>query len=239
LDLGKYDVLDFSIISENLDIYRDGAVLTIQLVLFSLSLGLILAVPLAILQNSGLRIVSWPVAAYSYFFRGTPLLIQIFLIYYGIGQFESLKETILWAFFKDPYRCALTAFVLNTAAYTCEILRGAMDRVPKGELEAAKAAGMSPAKILRRIILPNSFRRALPAYANEAIFMLHGTSLASTITLVELTGAARMINSRYYSPYEAFLFAGVLYMAMTFVMTGLFKLLEKRWYRHLDLARAT
>jgi arginine/ornithine transport system permease protein len=228
-------MLDFSIIADNLALYRDGAILTIQLVMTSLFLGLILAVPLAILQNSALRIFSWPVAAFSYFFRGTPLLIQIFLVYYGIGQFDGIKESVLWTFFKDPYRCALAAFVLNTAAYTCEILRGAMTRVPKGELEAGKAAGMSPIKILRRIVLPNSFRRALPAYANEAVFMLHGTSLASTITLVEITGAARMVNSRYYSPYEAFLFAAAIYMAMTLIITGSFKLLEKKWYRHLNL----
>lgn len=229
-------MFDISIIHDNLPAYWDGTLLTLQLVMASLTIGLTVAIPLAIAQQYGPRFLAWPIFIYSYFFRGTPLLVQIFLIYYGIGQFEWIKDTMLWTLFEDAHRCALTAFALNTAAYTCEILRGSFDRMPQGELEAAKAAGMTPLTIMRRIILPSSMRRALPAYANEAIFMLHGTSLASTITLVEITGVARNINSSYYSPYEAFIFAGLLYLIIASTFSGLFKLLEFRWSKHLRIS---
>jgi len=157
----------------------------------------------------------------------------MFLIYYGTGQFELLKTSFLWIFFKEAYFCALFAFSLNTCAYTTEIIRGAIENTPHGEIEAAKAAGMSLLLRLRRIILPSAFRRALPSYSNEIIFMLHGSSLASVITIIDITGAARKVNSTYYSPYEAFLTAAVFYMAITFIIIWLVKKLEIRWFAHL------
>jgi arginine/ornithine transport system permease protein len=158
----------------------------------------------------------------------------MFLIYYGFGQFDFIKESLLWPFFREAYLCALFAFTLNTCAYTIEILRGAIKATPHGEVEAAMAAGMSRFLMVRRIILPSAFRRALPAYSNEIIFMLHGSSLASVITIVDITGAARIINSRFYSPYEAFLTAAVFYMAITFLIVFLVKKLEVRWFAHLQ-----
>lgn len=226
--------MDFSIIIENLPIYLTGLKNTIILVSISLALGLVLAVPLAILRNYGSALVQLPIRAFVYFFRGTPLLVQMFLIYYGFGQFDLIKESLLWPFFREAYLCALFAFTLNTAAYTTEILRGAIKATPHGEIEAAMAAGMSRFLMVRRIILPSAFRRALPAYSNEIIFMLHGSSLASVITIVDITGAARIINSRFYSPYEAFLTAAVLYMAITFLIVFLVKKLEVRWFAHLQ-----
>ena len=226
--------MDFSIILENLPIYLTGLKNTIILVSISLALGLVIAVPLAILRNYGGPLVQLPIRAFVYFFRGTPLLVQMFLIYYGFGQFELIKESLLWPFFREAYLCALFAFTLNTAAYTTEILRGAIKATPHGEIEAAMAAGMSRFLMVRRIILPSAFRRALPAYSNEIIFMLHGSSLASVITIVDITGAARIINSRFYSPYEAFLTAAVLYMAITFLIVFLVKKLEVRWFAHLQ-----
>jgi arginine/ornithine transport system permease protein len=135
--------------------------------------------------------------------------------------------------FQQAYWCALIAFTLNTAAYTTEILRGAIRTMPQGEIEAAKACGMSRPLMLRRIILPSSFRRALPAYSNEVVFMLHGSAIASVITIVDLTGAARIVNSRYYSPYEAFITAALFYMALTLLIVLLFKWIERRWFAHL------
>lgn len=226
--------MDFSIIIENIDVYLGGFLITLKLVSLSLIYGFFIAVILAILLTiSKNPAITLPIRAFVYFFRGTPLLIQMFLIYYGTGQFEALKASFLWEFFKDAYFCALFAFALNTGAYTTEIFRGAIMNTPLGEIEAAKAAGMSQGLMLRRIIMPSAFRRALPAYGNEMIFMLHGTALASVITIVDITGAARIINSRFYSPYEAFLTAALFYMVITFSMVWILKKIEHRWMAHL------
>ncbi len=225
--------MDFSIITDNIGIYLLGLKNTLILVSSSLIIGLIFAIPLAVLRTSKNILISGPINAYTYFFRGTPLLVQMFLIYYGMGQFESIKTSFLWTFFREAYFCALFAFTLNTCAYTIEIIRGAIENTPHGEVEAAKAAGMSMMLRFRRIILPSSFRRALPSYGNEIIFMLHGSSLASVITIIDITGAARIINSRYYSPYEAYLTAGAFYLTITFILVWLLKKLEYRWLAHL------
>lgn len=226
--------MEFSIITDNIGIYLEGLKNTLILVSISLFIGLLLAVPLAVLRTSASNVVQAPIRAYVYFFRGTPLLVQMFLVYYGFGQFEFLKQSFLWTFFQEAYFCALFAFTLNTCAYTTEIIRGAIVATPHGEIEAAIAAGMSRMTMLRRIVLPSAFRRALPAYSNEIIFMLHGSSLASVITIIDITGAARIINSRYYSPYEAFLTAAVFYMAITFTIVFFVRKLENRWYAHLQ-----
>ena len=225
--------MDFSIITENIGVYLQGLKNTVILVSASLVLGLLLAVPLAVLRTSGHYLVQAVIRAYVYFFRGTPLLVQMFILYYGLGQFEWMQKSVLWILFQEAYFCALLAFTLNTAAYTTEIIRGAIEATPHGEVEAAKAAGMSRILMLRRIILPSAFRRALPTYSNEIIFMLHGSSLASVITIIDITGAARIISTRYYSPYEAFLTAAVFYMSLTFLIVFLVKKLEVRWFAHL------
>ena len=162
---------------------------------------------------------------------------QIFLVYYGLGQFEGVRASALWPILREPYWCAIIAFALNTGAYTAEILRGAIQAVPVGEVEAAKAFGMSRALSLRRIILPRAVRIALPAYGNEVILMLKGSALASTITLLDLTGMARTIIARTYMPVEIFLAAGLIYLAITFVFVQLFRLLERRLSRHVAAAR--
>ncbi len=225
--------MEFSIIFDNLGQYMGGLWTTTWLVALSLIFGLFLAVPLAVLRTSKNYVVQAPIRAYVYFFRGTPLLVQMFIIYYGFGQFEMIKTSLLWPLFKHAWFCALFAFTLNTGAYTTEIIRGAIEATPHGEIEAAKAAGMSRLLMLRRIVLPSAFRRALPQYSNEIIFMLHGSAIASTITIVDILGVARIINSRYYSPYEAFLTAAVFYMTITFVTVFFIKKLEGRWFAHL------
>lgn len=226
--------MDFTIIAHEWPIYWQGFYTTVWLVALSLVMGLVIAVPLAIGRNSRHWLIKGPVWAYIYFFRGTPLLVQLFLIYYGAGQWQWLRESMAWQLFSQAWFCALFAFTLNTSAYTAEIIRGAINGMPTGQVEAAHAYGMSKFTTLRRIILPNAFRRALLAYSNEVIFMLHGSAVAGIITIVDLTGAARIVNSRYYSPFEAFLAAGLLYMCLTFALVWGFRRLENRWSKHLQ-----
>ncbi len=226
-------MIDLEIVAANLPLYLRGLWTTVWLTFSSLALGLLLAVPLGLARTSRNPLINGPVWAYTWFFRGTPLLVQLFMIYYGAGQFEAIRSSVLWPLLSQAWFCALLAFTLNTAAYTAEIVRGAVLATPAGEIEAARALGMSRALVLRRIVLPSAFRRALPAYGNEMVFMLHGSAVASVVTIVDLTGAARIVNSRYYSPYEAFLTAALFYMVLTFAIVGLVKLLERRWHAHL------
>lgn len=225
--------MDFSIVTDNLGLYLGGLGTTLWLVAVSLLLGLLLAVPLGIARTSASPLINGPVWAYTYLFRGTPLLVQLFLIYYGAGQFPLITESFLWPLLSQAWFCALLAFTLNTAAYTAEIVRGAIATTPPGEIEAAKALGMSPLLALRRITLPSALRRALPAYGNEVIFMLHGSAVASVVTIVDLTGAARIVNSRFYTPYEAFLTAAAFYLVLTFAIVLLFRAVERRVFAHM------
>ena len=226
--------MDFAPILENYQLYLEGLVTTVKLVFVALIIGLGMAVPLAVMRTSSNPLINAPVWAYTYFFRGTPLLVQMFMIYYGLGQWQFMIDISQeWTFLRDAYWYALFAFTLNTAAYTTEIIRGAIEGTPYGEIEAARACGMSKFQTYTRIILPSAFRRALPAYSNEVIFMLHGSAIASVITIVDITGAARIVNSRYFSPYEAFVSAAILYLCLTFLIVGGFRLLEQRWFAHL------
>ncbi|AOW82256.1 ABC transporter permease [Vibrio mimicus] len=221
--------MDFSLIIESLPVYLSGLWTTVWLVSLSLVIGLMCAIPLAIARNSKQKLLSYPAWGYIYFLRGTPLLVQLYLIYYGMDQWFPVKGT-LW---EHAWFCALVAFILNTSAYTAEIIRGAINGLPKGEVEAAKAYGMSRLQTYKRIILPSALRRALPAYSNEVIFMLHGSAVAGIVTIMDLTGAARLVNSRYYAPFEAFLSAGLFYMALTFIILWCFKQAEKRFLAYL------
>jgi len=204
----------------------EGTWVTTQLVSLSLVLGLALALPLALLRISPNPLLWMPVYGYIFYFRGTPLLVQIFLTYYGLSQFEAVRESMLWPVLKEAYWCAIIAFTLNTAAYTAEILRGAIQAMPFGEVEAARACGMSKLLLYRRIILPRAVRLGLPAYSNEVILMLKGSALASVITLLDITGVARVIVARSFAPYELFLMAGAIYLVMTFAITRGFKRVE-------------
>ncbi|MDZ3836366.1 MAG: ABC transporter permease [Rhodospirillales bacterium] len=228
--------MNLDVIVANLPKLAQGAALTLELVALSLIAGAAIALPLALMRVSERGWLRLPAYAYIFVFRGTPLLVQIFLVYYGLGQFEGVRASALWPILREPYWCAIIAFALNTGAYTAEILRGAIQAVPVGEVEAANAFGMSRALSLRRIILPRAVRIALPAYGNEVILMLKGSALASTITLLDLTGMARTIIARTYMPVEIFLAAGLIYLAITFVFVQLFRLLERRLSRHVAAA---
>jgi len=221
--------MDFSLIIESLPIYFQGLWTTVWLVLVALAFGLCLAVPLAIARNSHNFLIRFPVWSYIYFFRGTPLLVQLYLIYYGMDQFIPVKDT-LW---ENAWFCALISFVLNTSAYSAEIIRGSINGLPQGEVEAARSYGMGTWKTYQRIILPSALRRSLPAYSNEVIFMLHGSAVAGIVTILDLTGAARLVNSRYYAPFESFLTAGLFYMFLTFCILWCFKLAEKKYLAYL------
>jgi arginine/ornithine transport system permease protein len=226
--------LDFMLVFEHWDLFLTGVWNTILLVVVSLLIGGALSIPLAVARAYRKPVLNEIIWGYVYVFRGTPLLVQTYLIYYGIGQFDVIRESFLWPFLREAWWCALIAFVLNTAAYTTEIFRGAIESVPYGEVEAAKACGMSPGLRLRRIILPSAFRRALPMYSNEVIFMLHGSVVASTVTIVDILGAGRTLNAKYYLAYEGFIAAAILYIALVFMITRGFKVWEKRWHKHLQ-----
>ena len=226
--------MDWSVILDNLPLFASGAWVTVQLTLFSVVIGLVCAVPVALARLSPNPLLSWPAYAFMFYFRGTPLLVQIFLIYYGSGQFvPELRAIGLWQFFREPYFCAVLTLTLNTAAYTAEILRGAIRAVPFGEVEAGRAFGMSRAMILRRIILPKAFRIGLPAYTNEVIFLFQATSLVSIITIMDLTGVGRVIIAETFRTFEVWIFVGLCYLAMSYGILYLFKRLEYRLSGHL------
>jgi His/Glu/Gln/Arg/opine family amino acid ABC transporter permease subunit len=199
---------------------------SIELVGMAMILGMAIAIPLALARISRSFWLKWSAYGYIYFFRATPLLVQIFIVYYGFSQFPAVRNSIVWPILREPYWCAIIAFTLNTSAYTGEILRGALESVPWGQIEAGRAMGMSNRLLLRRIIAPQAIVYGLPGYCNEIILLLKGSSLASTITLLELTGITRNIIAITFKPIELFLLAGAIYMVMTFVLTRLFNLAE-------------
>ncbi len=226
--------MDFSVIAENLPRFLSGALLTIEITVVSVLIGLVCSVPIALMRLSRNPLVWMPVYGYMFYFRGTPLLVQLFLVYYGSGQFVAeLKDLGLWTFFREPYFCAALTLVLNTAAYTAEILRGAIQAVPAGEVEAAKACGMSRALRMRRIILPKAARLALPAYSNEVIFLFQATSLISVITLMDLTGVGRVVIAQTLRPFEIWIFLGGVYLVLSYGLLFVFKRIEFRIYGHL------
>jgi len=219
--------MEWDVILKALPRLMQGATLTLQLVGIAVIVGLILAIPLGIARASKHWYIRALPYSYIFFFRGTPLLLQLFLIYYGMAQFDAIRQSLLWPYLRDPWWCAIIAMCLHTAGYIAEIIRGAIQAVPPGEVEAARSLGMSKAQCMLHIVLPRAARIGLPAYSNEVILMLKASSLASTITLLELTGMARTIISRNYLPTETFFAAGLIYLVMTFVLIQLFKLLER------------
>lgn len=225
--------MNWDAMQSGLPLYLSGAWLTLKLLAGALAAGLACALPLALARASHRRWLSHPVWLFTYVIRGTPMLVQLFLLYYGLAQFEAVRAGALWPWLSQAWFCAVLAFAINTCAYTTEIIAGSLKATPAGEVEAARAMGLTATQVVRRILLPSALRRALPAYSNEAIMMLHGTSLASIVTLLDLTGAAREVNSRFYAPFEAFILAAVFYLALTFVLVGLFQLAERRWLIHL------
>jgi His/Glu/Gln/Arg/opine family amino acid ABC transporter permease subunit len=226
-------IWDWQAIFESFPTLLDGLVRTFQLVGISLALGFTLAVPLALLRVSRNPVAWVPVYAYIYVMRGTPLLVQLYLIYYGSGQIPGIQDTVFWPFLRESWYCAILAFTLNTAAYQAEIFRGAILAVPHGEIEAARSVGMSATLLYRRIVLPRAFRYGLPAFGNEVILTLQASSIASIVTIEELTGSAERIISDTFAFYELYVTIALIYLAITYLLVWLFRSLERRLNAHL------
>ncbi len=244
--------MDLSLPLQHWEAFAGGVWMTLHLTALAVAIGFCIALPSALALVRGARVAPL-INAYVYVFRGTPLLVQTYLIYYGISQFETVRASVFWEppgfvagtwaeaawpTLKSPWWCAVIAFSLNSGAYATEILRGAFATTAKGELEGARALGLSERQVTWLVLVPSGLRRALPQYGNEVVFMLHGSVVASVITIQDILGTGRWLNSRYYVAYEGLLTAAALYMAITFALVGLFRLLERRYLRHLALEPA-
>lgn len=223
---------------ESLAMYGEGIVTTLVLLFSSLALGAVFALVFALMLTGRSVLLQRLVGAYTFVIRGTPLLLQVYLIYYGLGQLEWIQarwdDVWPWTHFKDPFFCALLAFSLNTAGYTAEMLAGSIRETNAGEIEAAQAFGMSRFQVMRRVVLPSAMRRTLPAYSNEVVMMLQSTSLASAVpAMLDVTAAASRIYSDFYLPFEAYLAAAAIYLVATFCLIGVFKLAERHFLAHL------
>lgn len=232
-------MIDWTVIAGSLPEFAKGLKVCLILLAISVATGFVLSVPLAVARVSARPWLSRPVWVFTYVFRGTPLLVQLFVVYYGFAQFPALRDSVLWPLLREAWFCAWLAFSLNTTAYTTEIFAGALRATPSGEVEAARAYGLDGFKLYRRILLPSALRRALPQYSNEVVGMMHATAIASTVTLVDVTRVARDVYANHLLPTEAFGTAAVIYFALTFTLVGGFKLLERHFLRHLRTERRT
>ena len=221
--------MDIDLMASSFPKLLNATLVTLKLLSLSLIFGLILGLFFAILRLNKNIFLNRFSYFYSYIFRGTPLLVQIFIIYFGLGQIEFLRSSFLWIILKEPYWCAIIAFSLNTGAYTSEILRSAFETINKGFIEAGDSLGISKKIIFYKIQIPIAIRQSLPAYGNEIILMLKGTSLASTVTLMDLTGVAKYIISTTFKPIEVFIVAGGIYLFMTFIIHNFIRYLEKKY----------
>jgi len=225
--------MDLELIITSFPKLLSATVVTLKLLSASLFFGLFLGLFFAILRLNKNKLIRGFAYGYSYLFRGTPLLVQIFIIYYGLGNLfgnnEYLKSTFLWVILKEPYWCAIIAFSLNTGAYTSEILRSAFETIKPGIIEAGRSLGLNKMFIFTKIQIPIAIKQSLPAYGNEIILMLKGTSLASTVTLMDVTGVAKFIISTTFRPVEVFIIAGSIYLFITFLVHNLIKYLEKKY----------
>ena len=213
----------------------EGVPLTLQVVSISTILGIFLAVAVALMRISGNRLMSLPAYYFVYLIRGTPLLLQLYFVYYGLSQFEAIRESILWPILREPYWCGIITLTISTGAYSSEIIRGGILSVSKNYIEASGALGLSQIKTFMLITLPITVRQALPAYGNELILMVKASSLISIVTLMEITGIARTIISKTYAPVEIFLVAGSIYLVINFIIVMFVNLAERR----LGIEKAT
>jgi polar amino acid transport system permease protein len=225
---------DFAIIVDALPKMLMGIGLTFQLLIISAILGLTLAIGLMLMRISGKWYLSWPAQVYIYIFRGTPILVQIFIIYYGFPQLEFIRDSFLWPMFRDPFGCAIFALTLNTGAYVSEILRGGVLGVDRGILEAGSALGLSVRQKFIYLTAPIATRLALPAYGNDIISLLKSTALASTITLADMTGIARTLVAQTFAPYEIFISLAIVYMILTWILQKSLGRVERYLGRYME-----
>lgn len=218
---------DFGLITDAIPKMLVGFGLTLQLLFLSAVLGLMLAVVILLMRLSGKWFLSWPAQVFIYIFRGTPILVQIFIIYYGLPQFDIVRDSIFWPILREPFGCAIFALTLNTGAYVSEILRGGVLGVDRGILEAGSALGLSVRQRFIYITTPIAVRLSLPAYSNDFISLMKATALASTITLLDMTGIARTIVAQTFAPYEIFISLAIVYIVLTWVIQKGFGRIEK------------
>ena len=223
---------DFYLIFESLPKMLAGLGLTLKLLFLSAFLGLMLAVIILLMRISRRWYLAIPAFLYIYLFRGTPILIQIFVIYYGLPQFQFIRESVLWPILREPFACSVIALMLNTGAYVAEIMRGGVLGVDKGLLEAGAALGLSVRQRFIFITTPIAVRLSIPAYSNDVISLLKATALASTVTLLDVTGVARTIVAKTFAPYEIFISAAIIYLVMTWLIQRSFRLFENRMSRY-------
>jgi polar amino acid transport system permease protein len=213
--------------------YLSGLVVTLTLVGISIVLGALLSVPVAWMRLSTNRLVAGVAYVYVYFFRGTPLIAQTFLIYYGLGSFRpELQALGLWTFFREAWYCAVLAFTLNTAAYQAEILRGAIASVSRGQWEAGSALGLSKLQTLWKIVLPQALIVALRPYGNEIILMIKGSAIVAIITVYDLMGETRRAYSRTFD-FQTYIWAAILYLAIVELLRNVVDWIERRITVHL------
>ncbi len=225
--------MDWNIVWDNFPRLLDGLFVTVQITSLGVAIGSIIAVVLAMMHISNITILKWPASTFVLFIRGTPLLVQLFLIYYGSGQFRHELDAIgLWTYFRETYFCAVLALALNTGAYSAEIFIGSIKSVDKKQIEAGRAYGMSGITLYRRVIFPQALRIAWSAYANEIIFIMQATSLVSIITLLDLTGVAGKIISKTFAVYEVYIAVALMYLAFTYTLVFIFSRIEKYLRRH-------
>lgn len=225
--------LDLILILESLPRLLAGAQTTLMLFLTSLAAGTALSFAIVLLRLSGVLVLSWAAFGYTYFFRSTPVLVQIFIVYYGAPQFDFIRDTPLWELFREPFFCLWLALTLNIAARVAEVLRGGFMGVPKGLKEAASALGLHARQRFVYITAPLAIRLSLPAYSNEMVSAIKATSLASTVTLLDITGIARTIVAETFAPYEIFLSAALFYIFMTWVIQASVARVEQHLNRNL------
>ena len=224
---------DIALVIDSIPKMLEGIGLTLELLFLSTSIGLILAVITLLMRISGRWFLAWPAMAYIYVFRGTPILVQIFVIYYGLPQFDLIRDSILWSILREPFGCMVVALSLNAGAYVSEILRGGLLGVDRGLHDAGKALGLSTPQRFIYVTTPIAVRLAIPAYSNDFISMLKATALASTVTLLDMTGVARTIVAKTFAPYEIFIAAAMIYMVMTWFIQRGFGLFERRMSRYV------
>ena len=224
---------DIALIVDSIPKMLVGIGLTLELLFLSGALGLALAIILLLMRISGRWYLVAPTMGYIYIFRGTPILVQIFIIYHGLPQLEFVRDSIFWPVFREPYGCAIIALTLNTGAYVSEILRGGVLGVDRGLKEAGAALGLSVRHRFIYITSPIAIRLCLPAYSNDVISLMKSTALASTITLLDMMGIARTIVAETYAPYEVFMSLMVIYLILTWMIQKTFGRIEKRMSRHV------
>ena len=224
-----------SLIYKNFFLVLSGLDNTILLLLISLPLGFVLALLFALGRVSKITLLSRTIASYIFVIRGTPLLVQIYLIYFGLGSVKFIRESFLWYALEEPFWCGVIALTINTVAYGAEIFRGGIQSIEKSQVESGLSLGFGKFLLLRKIILPIAIRKVLPSYGNELILMVKATSLVSLTTYMEMTGIARKIMAKTFAPVEAFIAAGILYLFLNFLMVQFVKYLEWKYNPHLRL----